>query len=462
MEEIYESESFNLRYDKKYNSVILTWKSCKNSEQFRTPVMHAADIVRKHNDAILIVDRTVAPELSDIDRKWLKKNVIPGLKRAGLKRIIFVSPLYGTETDKDRDEEKKKHSVYDAYPEALFAYDFRVDRYSTVKDLFDVLDRDVKNEASEAVTKMTRKQALEYMGLSETANDFAIDEKYWQLSKRYRSEEGDNGKKLADLTAAYDIATGRRDTRQEAIQVRERSKKFLGKTADEWKNHFAYSWYKYVLAIILIIAGSNLIYNMFFKPRYDCGIVSIGHFDITDDSYFETILTDKMDFDNPYITYVNVVVPNDEGETGSAYEDQNATTALLSRPNVIVTDAKTAPYYYEQLMDLSDVYTRLATILPAGKLEKITPVYCSESQYHRLSDSYVSGLYIGEGGDATESTYSTKREMIGLMIEDADIIEQMGFETLWDEEPNLVFGIYYDSRDFSESVDILIEILNTI
>ncbi len=52
--------------------------------------------------------------------------------------------------------------------------------------------------------------------------------------------------------------------------------------------------------------------------------------------------------------------------------------------------------------------------------------------------------------------------MIGLMIEEADIIEQMGYDTLWDDAPNLVFCIYNDSRSYSDSVDILVEILSTL
>ena len=462
MEEIYESDFYNVLFDKKYNAVILTWLKCEESEAFRTSVMHAADIVRKHNDAILVVDRTSEPTVTADDRKWVRKNVIPAFKRAGLKRIIFISPRYDESSEVAEESDHIKRAVYEEYPDALFAYEFRVDRYKTADEVYELLGRDIKLDASEEVSGMTKAQALEYMGLKPDANDFLIDEKYWQLSKRYRSEEGDNGQKLADLTAAYDIATGRRDSREEALKIRENSKKFLGKTGAEWKNHFAYTWYLYILGIVLIIAGCNLFYNIFIKPRYDCGIVSIGHFDITDDTYFDTILTDRLDFDNPYISYVNVVVPNDQGETGTAYEDQSATTALLTRPNIIVTDSHTAPYYYDQLVDLSDLYIRLAGILSASDYAKITPVYCSENQFHHLSDNYVEGLFIGEEGDSDENNYSTKQVMIGLMIEEADIIEQMGYDTLWDDAPNLVFCIYNDSRSYSDSVDILVEILSTL
>jgi len=54
---------------------------------------------------------------------------------------------------------------------------------------------------------MDRAEALSVLHLDEKANAYAIDERFWQLTKRYRREKNDE--MLAQITAAYDVASGR-------------------------------------------------------------------------------------------------------------------------------------------------------------------------------------------------------------------------------------------------------------
>lgn len=315
--------------------------------------------------------------------------------------------------------------------------------------------------ASPEVVKMTREEAISYLGLPEGANSYAIDEKFWQLCKRYKSGSEEDEQKLVDLSEAYDIATGRRDARKKAIEIRENQRKYFGKTSDEWRNHWNYNWYKYLIAVVLIVIAGNLFYNIVLKPDYDCAIISLGHFDIENDTYYDNLLSD-MGFNNPYITNVNIVVPNDEGELSSAYENQNAVTSLLIRPNIVVTEAKSAPYYYDQLMDLSDIYAELSSYLTPAQMAKIVPVYCSEREYYEYSNAYAESMDMLTEEEMDLSGYSTAREMIGLMITDEALITRMGYTYLWNDEPNMVFGIYYDPMDIADARNILIRLLSEL
>ena len=93
------------------------------------------------------------------------------------------------------------------------------------------------------IEKMTKEEALEYLGLPSDANDFYIDEKFWKLSKQYRGKnDKESEDKLSELSAVYNIACGRRDEALRKADERAKASKFLGKTKDEWKNYFAYSW----------------------------------------------------------------------------------------------------------------------------------------------------------------------------------------------------------------------------
>ena len=90
--------------------------------------------------------------------------------------------------------------------------------------------------ASEEIVKMTREEALDYLGLPADADKEAVENRFWQLSKKYRTMRGDESEqKMSDLSAAYDIATGNRDIREEAAKARANEKQFLGKTKSEWK-----------------------------------------------------------------------------------------------------------------------------------------------------------------------------------------------------------------------------------
>lgn len=310
--------------------------------------------------------------------------------------------------------------------------------------------------------KMTKEDALKYLGLDEDATPYAIDDKFWQLTKRYRMDTSEEGKKkVEELSTIYDIATGKRDERKEASEKRENAKKYFGKTSDEWTNYFQYTWYKYLIALIALVVFGNLFYQMFFAPRTDSAIVSLGHFYV-EDEFYDSFLK-SMGYKNPYNGYTNVVVPNDQNQTSEAYSEISATTMFLSEPFIVVSDDMTVKYYFENCIDLTEFYKRCEDEFTFEEYEKLTPVYCSEEEYHEILAHYdeVKGG-INEEDDENQ-TYSSEKVLIGLMITDPMAIKALGYRTLWpDSDPNLVFTIYAKSPNINESEDILIELLRRV
>ena len=319
-------------------------------------------------------------------------------------------------------------------------------------------------EVSSDIVSMTREQALEYLGLPANANDFMIDEKFWKLSKNIRGDNTPEGKqKIADLSAAYDIATGRRDERVHKAEQREQARKIFGKTGDEWRTYFSYTWYKYLILILVLILGGNLIYTIATRQGYDCGYVSIGHFS-NDTDFVEKYLTTRLGFRNPMVSTVDIVVPNDQGQTQQAYADQTATTLMLSMPNVLVFDEVTMPYYFGSLQDVTSLYSFLRENLTEEQFSQLTPVYMSERTAREILNDYEIN-YGAEMSvvDDDMSIYDDNPIMVGIKLKNEEAIAALGYQNLWPEyDDSLVFCIYNQTMDINDSEIIIMQLLREV
>ncbi|MBR1796905.1 MAG: hypothetical protein IJ757_02690 [Clostridiales bacterium] len=459
MEEVFDSESFTLRYDEETNSCVLSIKSYGDRDKFRTPMMHAVEIIRKHKSEDLIIeDACDAAELygqiSEVDLKWIKKSIIPRLSDSCCKHIYFVvdEGLAGTKCDD--------------MPYCLFAERFKTDKVRSERFALMMIKNKCDSEVSSKVESMTREEALQYMDLPLNANDFAIDERFWVMSKQLRGDNSPEGKqRIADLSAAYDIATGRRDERVKKEEKRASERKLLGKTGDEWRTYFSYTWYKYLIGIILIVLAGNLIYDIVARPGYDSGYLSIGHFENESD-YVEKFLTTRLGFKNPMVSVVDIVVPNDQGQMQQAYADQTASTLLMSCPNVLVFDEATMPYYFSELADVSTVYSYLRDNLSEDQFSKLRPIYMSEADAQEVMLEYyrISGDEMTLTEEDTDlSLYDDEPVMVGILLTDGDAINSLGYDNLWpDSEPSLVFSVYSQSMDYSDSEVIIMQLLRSV
>lgn len=419
MEEIFDSAHYNVRYDKDTNAAVLVWKEYSEVDDFRTPLMKCADMMRKHESKDFIVDRSEMDHISDKDKHWVNKIFLPALKRSGCERILIVS----------RDGDM---TVPVGYPFDLLTGKYRIKMIPDVESGLDLIRMEKTGGVSEAVLNMTREEALAYMELPSDASWEDIDTKFWQLTKQYRKVHGEEAEeKLNELSKVYEIATGKRDREAEEAKIREGKKKYWGKTADEWKNYFYYTWYKYVIAIVVAVIALDLLYTVFLKPGNDVRVISVGHF-VCEGTYFED-MSEECGYKYPYTLEVNVAIPNDEGHQSDQYAEQAAAAALMAEPNIIVTDSRTYPYYFGNMVDISDYYAELENELPPEIYEQITPVYCSERHFQELA-----GGFSDRETDVEE--YSDEEIMVGLMIEDSDFIVSMGYSCLWPEGDTLVFS----------------------
>ena len=129
-------------------------------------------------------------------------------------------------------------------------------------------DKPSENTSELDLTAMTREEALAYMGLSSDADIKEIDDRFWQMSKKYRGKEDPESIAMEDeISAVYDIASGRRDFRKNEEQQKEAEPKRFGKTKSEWKTYIEYTWYKYVLGIVIAAAVIYLGVSVFTSEK---------------------------------------------------------------------------------------------------------------------------------------------------------------------------------------------------
>lgn len=452
MKELFSSNACVISEITNINAVCLEWKENSKSEEYKPSVNKFNETIAEKKAEVLIITRKNTPDVSDADIKWFDKTIVSSLKKAGVRKIIFVV---------NSDE---VHGKNNSFPYDTLSTVCKLDRVEDI-DKAKELCNSKKQEVSREILNMTKGEALKYMDLPSDSTVFAIDDKFWQLSKRYRSMNTPEGEaKLAELTAVYDIATGERDKRNKKQEVYSHAKKYFGKTSDEWKNHFHYSWYKYLIAIVLVLVAGNLFYNMVLKPRADVSIVILGHMDC-DTEIMENILVEDLGYKSPYIAAADVVPSNDEGQTDNGYGEQTASTLLMSCPEIIISDNYCTSYYFPQYADCTEVYNQLATMLPADVFSKLVPIYLSEREYQQVMRAYQEEQYLTDYVEEYEDleSYSDEPIMIGIMVEDVNFLNSFGFEWKWHYRPEqIVFSIGAQTDDMLEAQNMMVQVLSRI
>ena len=90
MNEVFDSEFINVEYRKDDDIVLVVLKGKVIRDDFRTPMMHAADMVLRHSCKIMAVDFGADLELSESDINWSKKILLSNLKKNGLEVLILI------------------------------------------------------------------------------------------------------------------------------------------------------------------------------------------------------------------------------------------------------------------------------------------------------------------------------------------------------------------------------------
>lgn len=297
---------------------------------------------------------------------------------------------------------------------------------------------------------MDRAAALAVLGLSETANAYSVDNRFWQLTKRYRAEK--NEEKLKEVTEAYEVASGRAAARKVEQIAEDKSKKIFGKSTRQWSVFFYYSWWKILAVIVCAVLAGSLAYQMITGGNYDIRIVSIGHFSM-DNTFMSSYTTDKLGYKNPYITYANLVIDGSEAESNATvYGAASAASFLSANPDVVIFDAKTMPYYLSAVNNLDSFYEALQQSLPQVLLDKIKPVKCTMKQYIILTTE--------QGETPVYSADDEIEHIYGLEVTDPELIKALGYLNEWtSEKDSLVFCISSSTKDPAKAENFVSAIL---
>lgn len=298
--------------------------------------------------------------------------------------------------------------------------------------------------------KMDRSSALKILGLDEKANAYAIDNRFWQLTKRYRAEKNDD--KLKSVTAAYEVASGRAAERQAEQVVDNKGKKVFGKSMRQWRVYFYYTWWKILALLLCVVLGGSLIYQVITGGNYDIKVVSIGHFAM-DNTFLSDYSTEKLGYKNPYITSADLVIDGSEAENNATIYGAAAAASFLSiEPDVIIFDSKTMPYYLPTITSLDSFYAFLQENLPEVLLDQITPVTGTMKQYKELTAE--------EGEEVLISPDDEAEHIYGLKISDPELIHDLGYTNEWiSEKDSLVFTICATTTDMTRAEGFIMAIL---
>lgn len=302
---------------------------------------------------------------------------------------------------------------------------------------------------------MDRKSAMAYFGLNETANAYELDQKYWQYIKKYRVDPKKYHDKLEEISQVYFIASGKKNEEKLKEISRSKEKKLFGKTFADWKVHFYYSWWKYVAAVVIAVIAFFLIRQIFFLPRSDFRIVSLGHFEKTENALAE-YMKSNLGYADPEIANVDIIIDNSEtGSMETMYSSLSAAALLSVDSDVIITDITTMSYFLNYLSPMDDFYASLCDTLSEEQLSVIIPVYYSYAEFYDLPADEENPA---EPPIITEKDY--ERHIYGLMILDPEAIDSLGYISQWRLRiPSMVFSVSITAGSEAESQAVIRSIL---
>lgn len=326
----------------------------------------------------------------------------------------------------------------------------------------EVTEQEKHTASSEEINldNMTREEALGYMGLSSDADIKEIDDRFWQMSKKYRGRKDPESEKMEDeISAVYDIASGRRDRKVKEEQEWEAEPKYWGKTKAEWKNYVEYTWYKYVAVIGGSIALIVILVGYFFNSQSSYVVAVFGHMHLDNSFMIEALLDNGAD--KPYVGYADVIVPNDEDLVYSETGNETLNALFYMNPAILISDHESYTYYFSTYKDLAPVSDRIMAGLTEEARAGITPVYMTEQD----AVFYQNEMYRvnGFGDDVLEdpSGFSDTPVLIGYEITDPELTAKLGVDCYWESrQTTLIFCECANCEDDDTAVMMITTLIN--
>lgn len=312
------------------------------------------------------------------------------------------------------------------------------------------ITKDSETTSPDQPEMMDRAAAFTILGLKETSDAYAVDNRFWQLTKRFRAEKNDE--KLLEVTKAYEVASGRAAEKQIEQIAEDTSSKFFGKSTRQWKLFFYYAWWKILLAVLCAVIGVSLAYQMITGGNYDIKVVSIGHFSM-DNTFLTDYSVDVLGYKKPYITFADLIVDgSDTQNSATIYGAASAAAFLGIDPDVVIFDAKTLPYYLSAVVDMDAYYETLRQTLPKELLDRIKPVTCTVKQYRELIAEEGEEIVLSLGDEDTH--------IYGLQISDPELIAALGYSNSWaTQKASLVFSVSCTSTDMVKAQNFITAII---
>ena len=310
------------------------------------------------------------------------------------------------------------------------------------------------------LSKMTREEALAYMGLPADADIKDIEERFWQMSKKYRGKDDDESKKLEDeIASVYEIANGSRDRKLKEEKAKETEPKIFGKTKSEWRNFWEYSWKGIAIGAAVVIFVGYVLYSVFSSSRSAYSILVFGHMNF-DETFIRQTMEEKGI--KPYIGWADIVVPNDEGFTYSEAENTKFNAMFYTEPCVLISDKESYPYNFTVFKDMSPIAQEVWDGLSDKAKEGVIPVYMSERQSVEYQNEITmnSDIY-NEEDILNPDLYDDEPILIGFMVKDPAISAKLGVDCWWhSRETNVLIGECYNNGADDKAVLVITTLLN--
>lgn len=98
----FDSEFCNVKYVEEGNFVFLTWKKFCCFENYRTPAMFAATLLKEHPNSNYIVDARNGFEDEKADVEWGFTVLLPFMAQSDCKKCVFImNEVSGIEEEMD-------------------------------------------------------------------------------------------------------------------------------------------------------------------------------------------------------------------------------------------------------------------------------------------------------------------------------------------------------------------------
>lgn len=315
-------------------------------------------------------------------------------------------------------------------------------------------------ESEDKFSTMTREEALEYMGLNADADIKEIDDRFWQMSKHYRGKEDPESVKMADeISAVYDIASGRRDRRIEEKIRHESEPMYFGRYKSDWENIIHYNWKNFLLGIVIAVSALLVIIGVVTNTRTGCSVVVFGHMYLDDTVMREALVAQGIK--RPYIGMADLVVPNDQDIPQQEYGNETFNAMFYTNPDVLISDKESYGYYFNTFRDLAPLYDRIMEGLTEEAKAGVVPVYMTEQDAVEYTNRLYREYGVGDEEIRDPSEFSDKEVLIGIQIPDEDICTGLGIEAKWkSRKTSLVFCQCVNSTNDDQTVQVITTIIN--